>query len=110
MLDEAGRVVLGVDVAKFLGQADNPEVIELANHHLPIIWEMAKAYTRGGGFSAGPYVQDSIASVIIAATARLVANPEQLRYQAGSVQISDSFRGWTLAENYVLNRYRRRAR
>lgn len=96
-------------IARFLGQADNPDLVALAAEHLPIITAMAKAYTRGGGFT-GDHPADDVAAVITAATCRLIANPEQLRYQAGSVQINDSFRGWTLAESFVLNRYRRRAR
>lgn len=96
-------------VVAFLGQEDNPEIVALAREHLPIIKMMANAYTRGGGFFGG-HPNDDVAAVITTATARLLANPEQLRYSAGSVQISDSFRGWTLAETFVLNRYRRRAR
>ncbi len=96
-------------VARFLGQDDDADLLALIAEHLPVITAMAKAYTRGGGFTEqGP--ADDIAAVITAATCRLVANPEQLRYQAGSVSVQDSFRGWTLTETYVLNRYRRRAR
>lgn len=99
------------DIAKFLGQGDNPDVVALAREHVPAITAMVKAYTRGGGFSRDGLDEPNrdIAMVIITSTARLVANPEQLRYQAGSVQINDSFRGWTLAEQAVLNRYRKRA-
>ena len=46
---------------------------------------------------------------IITATARLVANPEQLGTTVGSVTVNGGFNGWTLAELFVLNRYRRRA-
>ncbi len=38
-----------------------------------------------------------------------MANPEQLGYQRGSVSLSGGFTGWSLAETFVLNRYRRRA-
>lgn len=96
------------DIAAFLGQGDNDQLTALAEEHLPLIVAMARAYTRGGGFD-GPLANDDVAAVITAATARLVANPEQLRYSAGSVSIQDSFRGWTLAETFVLNRYRKRA-
>lgn len=102
-----------LDVANFLGQGDNEEVVSLAWEHLPAITAMAYAYTRGGGFALDEYgcmaANHDVAQVVKTATARLVANPEQLRYQAGSIQINDSFRGWTLAETFVLNRYRRRA-
>jgi hypothetical protein len=101
-------MVTGQDVADFLGQGDNIELVALAGEHLAIITAMARAYTRGGGFADG-YPNDDVAAVITTATARLIANPEQLRYSAGAVQINDAFRGWSLAETFVLNRYRRRA-
>ena len=69
---------------------------------------MAHAYTRGGGFTSGePY--DDVAAVIITATARLLANPEQLDSTVGGVRTGGGFTGWSLAESFVLNRYRRRA-
>lgn len=97
------------DIAEFLGQGDNKQLVALAGEHLPIITALARAYTRSGGFD-GQEPNDDIAAVITTATARLLANPEQLRYSAGAVSVQDSFRGWTLAETFVLNRYRRRAR
>ncbi|EXF24271.1 hypothetical protein BG28_06615 [Nesterenkonia sp. AN1] len=98
----------GADVAAFLGLSDDPTVVALAGEHLPIIKAMARAYTRGAGF-IGHDVSEDIAAVITTATARLVANPEQLHYAAGSARISGAFNGWTLPETFVLNRYRKRA-
>ncbi len=43
------------------------------------------------------------------ATARLLANPEQIATGVGSVQIHGGFKGFNLAELAVLNRYRKRA-
>jgi hypothetical protein len=98
----------GAEVAAFLGQSDNPELIALANQHAFIIHAMARAYTRGKGF-VGTVPADDIGAVIIAATARLVANPEQLESRVGEVSIKGSFTGWTLAESFILNRYRKTA-
>lgn len=98
----------GEDVAEFLAQGDNLGVVALAQEHTTIVRAMARAYTRGNGFQ-GEDVADDIAAVITTATARLVANPEQLHYAVGSARISGAFKGWTLAETFVLNRYRKRA-
>ena len=96
------------DVADFLGQGDDQTVLALAGEHLPIITAMARAYTRGAGFtSAGP--NEEIAAVITTATARLMANPDQLQHRVGDVSYQSSFTGWTLAETFVLNRYRKKA-
>lgn len=98
----------GEDVAQFLGLSDDPAVVALAGEHAPIIRAMAHAYTRGKGFQGGEVTED-IHAVLTTATARLVANPEQLHYAAGSARISGAFNGWTLPETFVLNRYRKRA-
>lgn len=99
----------GHDVAAFLGQGDNSELVSLAGKHLAIVTAMARAYTRNRGFPDNRPVED-IAAVIITATARLVANPEQLDIRAGEVSVKGSFTGWTLAESFVLNRYRKMTR
>ncbi|RJN32904.1 hypothetical protein [Nesterenkonia natronophila] len=98
----------GEDIAQFLGQGDDPAVVALAGEHAPIVRAMAQAYTRGKGFQNGQVTED-IHAVLVAATARLVANPEQMSWAAGSARVSGAFRGWTLAETFVLNRYRKRA-
>lgn len=100
--------VTGADVASFLGQGDNPELVALAGEHVVIVTAMAKAYTRDGGFE-GQLPNEQIEAVITTATARLVANPEQIRQTVGGVQQLDGFQGWSLAETFVLNRYRKKA-
>jgi hypothetical protein len=76
---------------------------------VPIVTVMAKAYTRGRGFVAGE-PNDEIAAVITAASARLAGNGEQLaRKKVDDVEYEYTLRGsfgWTLAELFVLNRYR----
>ncbi|RYI24495.1 hypothetical protein EVU97_01960 [Dermacoccus sp. 147Ba] len=101
-------MVTGQDVADFLGQGDDEQLVALAGQSVTIITAMARSYTRGNGFDDFG-ANDEIAAVITAATARLVANPEQLRVTIGGVQ-TDGFQGWTLAELFVLNRYRARIR
>ncbi len=79
---------------------------------VPIVTTMAKAYTRGRGFT-GAEPNEDIAAVISTASARLAANGtglmskkvDDVEYQ---YSLASSF-GWTLAELFVLNRYRVRA-
>lgn len=101
----------GDEIALFLGKGDDANLVALAGQHAEIVTAMAFAYTRGRGFD--PDVADDIAAVIITATARLLANPNQLAADttAGpySTSVRGGFTGWTLAELFVLNRYRRRA-
>lgn len=79
---------------------------------VPLITTMAKAYTRGQGFD-GDEPNPEIAAVITTASARLAANPKQLGNTDTAGPFSETvvggFNGWTLAEQFVLNRYRKRA-
>lgn len=109
-------MVTGQDVADFLGQGDDDSLVALAGEHVGIVTAMAYAYTRGRGFTVvtgQPMVNaepaEDVAAVIVTATARLLANPEQLARDVGSVSLRGGFTGWSLAETFVLNRYRRRA-
>lgn len=101
------------DVAAFLDDPGKPETVALAAQHLPIVTAMARSYTRGRGFNDDGPAED-LAAVIITATARLMKNPEQIAFEqaAGpmSTAIRGGFAGWNLAETFVLNRYRQRAR
>lgn len=99
----------GADVAAFLGQSGDTELTALAGQHVTIITAMVRAYTRDQGF-VGTEPADDVAAVIVTATARLVINPEQLESSTiGSYSTTGHFDGWTLAETFVLNRYRKRA-
>ena len=79
---------------------------------MPIVTVLAKSYTRGRGFD-GNEPNEEIAAVIVTASARLAANPAQLSSTNTTGPFSQNvvggFNGWTLAEQYVLNRYRVRA-
>jgi hypothetical protein len=85
---------------------------ELDDGVIPIITTMAKSYTRGHGFD-GNEPNTELAAVITAAAARLASNTKQLRFaQTAGPYVQDfrsAFDGWTVAEMYVLNRYRKRA-
>lgn len=77
-----------------------------------IVTSMARAYTRGGGFTAG-IPNEEISAVILTASARLLAHPRQvpLGETMGPMSVSHGagFTGWSVAEIFVLNRYRKRA-
>lgn len=102
-------MVSGVQVAAFLGSTD-PALIALAGQHAAIVTAIARTYTRGNGFANASTPADDLAAVITVATARLVANPEQIQSQIGSVAMRGGFQGWSLAELFILNSYRGIAR
>lgn len=96
-------------VAKFLDRSDDPSVVALAEAHLPVVTAFIEAYTRGNGFTNGEPA-DSIAAVIIAATARLVSNPAMtVRETDGDYDVvHPRLDGFTLPELAVLHLFRRR--
>ena len=100
-------MVTGQQVADFLGRGDDTELVALAGEHVGIVTAMARAYTRERGFLGGSPLED-VAAVIVTATARLVANPEQIANTSGPFSVAGGFTGWSLAELFVLNRYRKR--
>ena len=100
------------DVAGFLGQSNDPTVVALAGEHLPFVTATVKGYTRGQGFGvASGEPADDIALVIVASCARLVTNPALVRAETiGEYTVTHAaFLGWTLPEQAILNRYRKRA-
>lgn len=96
------------DVAALMGTPGHPEVEQAADAALPVITAMARSYTRDVGFPEG-VPNENLAAVIQTATARFVANPDQVSSTVGGVTIGAGFSGWSLAELVVLNRYRKRA-
>lgn len=101
--------VTGQQVADFLGCGDDEKLVALAAQHAEIVTALARSYTRGRGFLFDEEAAEDIEAAIITATARLVANPEQLSSDFGSVALRGGWQGWNLAEQIVLNRYRVRA-
>jgi len=97
-------------VAKLLDLEGDPQTIALATHHVEIIESYVYGYTRGNGFSATGEPNRQLSNVIVAATAKLTYNPEQVTYyQAGDYTERPQYlTGWTLMEQAVLNNYRKR--
>lgn len=112
--DDGGGLTLSHRVM-LLMNLDTSDEVELAQAEevVKTITLMVKAYTRGRGFTldddGNQVITDDIQSVILTASNRYIANPSGLLYRAGSEQISSVFSGWTLAETFVLNNYRRRS-
>lgn len=94
-------------VAAIVGRVGDADTIATAEAQLPLVAEYVRGYTRGRGFEgeapAGP-----LRAVIVAATARLATNPEQVSvYTVGDYSERPAqLAGWTLAEIGVLHRYR----
>lgn len=101
--------VTGTQVAEFLGGGNDSDLVTLAENHAQVLTNMCLAYTRGVGFTAEGVPNAQIASVIVTAAARLVANPEQIATDVGGVSTRGGFNGFNLAELFVLNRYRKQA-
>lgn len=98
------------DVVALTESDDRQAVAELA---VPLLTELARAYTRGNGFAGNGEPNAEIAAVITTASARFLGNPTQTS-SAETVgpftrDVRTWFTGWTLAEQFVLNRYRVRA-
>lgn len=97
-------------VAAFLGKPGDAATEATAAQAVPVVTAMAKAYVRGGS-EWEP--NDELDAVIVTATARMVSNPSGLAQDHAvgpySHSLRGAFQGWTLAELFVLNRYRKRA-
>lgn len=92
----------------------DPDDVSTAMESVGLIRLMVRAYTRGNGFSVDPdngveVITNDLEAVIVTAAVRYLANPSGLTYRAGSESVTSAFAGWTLAETYVLNAYRKRA-
>jgi hypothetical protein len=92
-------------VSAFLGQTGNTVLETQIASHVDVIAALAKSYTRGNGFTDGE-PDETITKVIVSATARLVANPEQTETQVGTVVLRSYFTGFSVIERLVLNEYR----
>lgn len=103
-----GGGVTGQEVAAFLGLGDDAALVAQAGQHAAIVTAMVRSYTRGRGF-VGAVPTEDVAAVIVTATARLLANPEQIQTEYGTVSTRGGFQGFNIAEQIVLNRYRVRA-
>ncbi|PWD42225.1 hypothetical protein ACN93_15135 [Gordonia paraffinivorans] len=102
--------VTNTDLVKWLG-ADpaDTDLMAQAAQAVTMASAMTEAYCRGAHLKADGTTRPGVDAVILMASARMLANPEGLKYATGVVSFSDAFNGFTLAELAVLNRYRRRA-
>lgn len=95
--------------ALLYGESGQTVDSEQGTEVLATVTQLANAYTRGVGFTSGVPNAD-ISSVILTASARLLAHPRQLPVDETVGPDSASFRtgftGWTVLETIVLNRYR----
>jgi hypothetical protein len=79
-----------------------------------IAWiaQLASAATRGVGFTNGIPNAD-LWSLIVGAAARIYAHARQLSLSQAegqeSFDVRQGFQGWSVAEQYVIRRYRRMA-
>lgn len=109
-----GNPALGqmvTDLESLLGMPHSDAVPPQLAQALTVVTNIARAYTRGTGFDyEGNPAHDDIASVIVLAAARLMANPSQLpiREQMGSIVVDKrgGWVGWSVGELAVLDRYR----
>ena len=104
---------IAATVATLLGiERADTELYAVVTSAVEIVAMMAYGYTRGNGFQtvAGKPTtrRPELVAVITSASSRLAANPSGLRYRAGTETVSDVFSGWTLAERYVLDGYRKK--
>ncbi|BBY47754.1 hypothetical protein MARA_12220 [Mycolicibacterium arabiense] len=98
-----------LDLGDLMGRTVRPEQGEAVIQN---ITAMVKAYTRGVGFANG-VPNDELRAVILSAACRMIANPRgiELGESVGpqSVSFRGAFTGWSVAEAFTLNRYRKRA-
>ncbi|MDH3025313.1 hypothetical protein QEN35_13045 [Gordonia alkanivorans] len=102
--------VTNTDLVKWLG-ADTADTALLAQaaQAVTMAAAMTDAYCRGAHLKADGDTRPGVDAVVLMASARMLANPEGLKYATGVVSFGEGFSGFTLAEQMVLNRYRRRA-
>lgn len=102
--------VTNTELVKWLG-ADTTDTALMAQaaQAITAASAMIDAYCRGAHLKASGATRPGVDAVVLMASARMLANPEGLRYATGVVSFNDAFNGFTLAEQMVLNRYRRRA-
>lgn len=104
------------DTVKKLVAGSNPDLQDLEDSTiedaLNAIESMVATYTRDRHVTRTGTFKRGIESVIITATARLLANPGQVavQFSAGSLSVRKGagFTGFTLGEQMTLDRYRKR--
>ena len=99
------------DLLEFVGPGVATE--QQARHAIATAEGLVEAYTRGRHVTADGGPRPGVDAVVLQVAARLAANPSQIqtREQVGPYSLlrSAGFQGFTLTEQLVLNRYRKRA-
>ncbi|WP_338892545.1 hypothetical protein [Rhodococcus sovatensis] len=103
--------VTNTELVKWLGQpTTDTDLMAQAAQAVTLATAMIDAYCRGAHIrKPSTATKPGIDAVTLMVAARMLANPEGLRYSTGVVTFNDAFQGFTLAELSVLNRYRKRA-
>jgi len=109
--DAETETVIGALAPRVLahtGTASSPEALTLARAALSAVLQYVNGYTRGRGFH-GMVPERDLQAVIVASSARLFTNPEQVvSFTSGDYTERPAIlAGWTLAELAVLRRHRR---
>lgn len=101
------------DLVALADQKDTPRLREQARLQLTTAEGMVTAYCRGRERDRRGEYRPGVGEVVLSLSGRLLANPQQIqvREQVGSVSMlrGEVEVGFTLAEQFVLNRYRKRA-
>ncbi|NKZ13656.1 hypothetical protein HGA11_22010 [Mycolicibacterium septicum DSM 44393] len=102
-------MVTATDLGAFLNRTVD---VAQANTVIQVVTSLAESYTRGVGFT-DHVPNDEIAAVVLGASARVISNAKGLEYQETygpqSIGFRTAFGSWTVAETFVLNRFRARA-
>lgn len=102
------RAALAPRVVRHTAGLEDPAATELASAHVGVVLEYVRGFTRGRGFH-GMIPERDLQAVIVAASARLFTNPEQVAsFTLGDYSERPAvLAGWTMAEMGVLRRHRR---
>lgn len=101
------------DVLTFTSDGPGTPDRDQAQQALDVAAAMVDGYCRGRARMSDGDWRPGAGEVVLSVAARILANPSGIQYrdQAGPFSISrqSGFTGFTLAEQYVLNRYRKAA-
>lgn len=102
--------VTGSDLLGFLGQPTTDTVqLAQANRAVTIVGAAIDAYCRSRQRKSDGTPKPGIDEATLTAAARLLANPEQIPYDMGSVSMRGGLVSFSLIELAILNRYRKQA-
>ncbi|PRZ41909.1 PKD domain-containing protein [Antricoccus suffuscus] len=104
------------EVVAFMGRTGDAALEALAAEHVPVMAEIVNAYVRGNGptrtgSGLGEFdFPPDLRAVTMTASARLLNNPAQLESEsADGYAARGRFESFSLAEQAILHRYRRRS-